>query len=573
MKYTYQAIRSQQADSEKKLILFSASASEINMWSGIPQKKRFGTGEETAGFQREQNVARLKSLSDFYSDKENIIQNPLLCATRNTELCKIKFTPKKEDSCELNEYGNLEIEIPDYDCMPLVELLGYVGNYIKSRIPELTGVSPRSDLLATLKAKAAESGHINTFDGENNQEIDEGVETNEEDPQEATAALFEESHIIDFWNELACREKILKDIGDSFNGDEFLGFTREALISYLKPVVLVDGQHRLGGALLAARAAMGTPDIQLEIEDRIINGEEPDALEKELINRLARPLPVSLLMADSPGEQVFQFVIVNQKATPVGKALLGTIVSTSLSNEEMEKVADRLKSAGIELIESQAITYLARLPDSPFYNLVERGLTGDSNDLIKWNVFSSLISIFRDLKGGKLFGQKNDYSDIWRHRYLDNSLIVSKYGSEGHDTAYSYWNSPDGPWRDVFIVFWKEIRDRFGNTSDRDKHNYWGRPRESNLFNKVSLTIIAADFFQFLTDTKTSLDNVAEIPKLMDSWLEFVNKGYFDKDWDLSGVKKDSTGIRNQWAALWSEYRKGGGSLPDKRLYRKPKNE
>ena len=74
MKYTYQAIRSQQADSEKKLILFSASASEINMWSGIPQKKRFGTGEETAGFQREQNVARLKSLSDFYSDKENIIQ-------------------------------------------------------------------------------------------------------------------------------------------------------------------------------------------------------------------------------------------------------------------------------------------------------------------------------------------------------------------------------------------------------------------------------------------------------------------------------------------------------------------
>ena len=568
MKYKYNAIRTLQTDSGKKLILFSASAADIETWSGIPQKKRFGTGEETAGFQREQNSKRLKSLSDFYSNNENVIQNPLLCATRSIDQCKIEFKPSSDKGDKLNEFGELTVEIPDYSSYSLLTILKHVGASIKSRVPELSNCAPRSDLLAMLKAKAAESGHL---DEESDTEGDSN--SGEEDIPDPSAALFEESHIVDFWHEIACREQILTEIGESFDGDEFLGFTREALISYLKPIVLVDGQHRLGGALLAATDGMASPEIEAEIETRVINGEDSKSIRDEIIGRLARSLPISLLMCDNPGEQVFQFVIVNQKATPVGKALLGTIVSTSLSNSEMESVAERLKSAGIELVESQAITYLAKFPGSPFYNLVERGLTGDGGDLIKWNVFSSLISIFRDLRGGRLFGQKNDYADIWRSRYLQDSSIVDNHVSKGYDTAFSYWSSPDGPWRDVFIKFWDEIRNRYGNVDDRDKHNFWGRPRESNLFNKVSLTILAADFFQFLTDTKSQINKIDDIPTLVDSWVEFVSPGYFDKDWDLGGVKKDSTGIRNQWAALWNEYRKGGGNLPDKRLYRKPKND
>jgi hypothetical protein len=52
-----------------------------------------------------------------------------------------------------------------------------------------------------------------------------------------------------------------------------------------------------------------------------------------------------------------------------------------------------------------------------------------------------------------------------------------------------------------------------------------------------------------------------------------VNSGYFDKDWRLAGVKKDSTGIRKQWAYLWQEYRIGGGQLPDRRLFRQLRGE
>ncbi len=179
--------------------------------------------------------------------------------------------------------------------------------------------------------------------------------------------------------------------------------------------------------------------------------------------------------------------MVNQKATPIGRALLGTIVATTLSNDELARVADRLKDAGIQLEESQAITFLSRYPDSPFCGLIERGLAGDAKDLLQWNVFASLVSIFRDLRGGKLFGQRNDYAHIWGQRQLGDSALVKDYAAKGSESPLDYWRTLDGPWRDVFMAFWMEVRDKFGNTEDADKHNYWGKPRESNLFNKVSL--------------------------------------------------------------------------------------
>jgi len=336
-------------------------------------------------------------------------------------------------------------------------------------------------------------------------------------------------------------------------------------------VVLVDGQHRLAGALKAAEKELDEPSAQEVIEREISAGMSSQEVSSRLLLERSRCLPVSLLMTTSPEEQVFQFIIVNQKATPIGKSLLGTIVSTSLANEELDRVAGRLQSAGIRLEESQAITLLSRLQESPFRNLVERGLTGDAKDLLQWSVFGGLIAIFRDLKGGTLFGQKNDYADRWRKKYLDSSPIAADFQEHGYESAFHYWRSLDGPWRSVFIQFWTKIRDTFGDTSDPDRPNYWGRSRDSNLFNKISLTILAADFFQYLVDTKSELKAADDVPGLVDDWLEDVNPDYFNKDWNLGGVKKDSVGIRNQWAALWTEYRKSPTSLPNKRNFRSPK--
>lgn len=575
MNFRYKAIRVQQTNSDKLLAMFSAPATEIDAWAGVPQKKRFGTGEETAGFQREINSKRLKDLRAFYVEQDNIIQNPLLCATRDIALSTVRFEPDAGAESADVSVGDIVIEIPNFAALDFEEILGRVRDFIENRVPELAEREPDPAVLATLKARAARVGQFSQDDAESDDATEEDASESASEAngnEDAAAVLFEESHIIDFWQEIAARHELVKLIDEPLEGDEFLGFTKEALLSYLRPVVLVDGQHRLRGALEAAKASLNDPSIQEEVERRITEGDAPEAIEGAILRREARRLPVSMLLSSDPAEQVFQFVVVNQKATPIGRALLGTIVSTSLSNDEMGTVAGRLKNAGIQLEESQAITYLARHPDSPFRGLVERGLAGDDKDLLQWNVFASLIYIFRHLRGGNLYDQpRNDYADIWRRRHLESSDIIAGYESQGHETPYEYWYQLNGPWRQVFIRFWTKIRDVFGNTTDRDKHNYWGRTRSSNLFNKVSLTILTADFFQWLVETSNTLNSTEHVDELVDRWLEHVNTGYFDKDWHLAGTKKDSPGIRKRWAELWTQYRKGGGSLPDRRLFRQAK--
>jgi hypothetical protein len=237
----------------------------------------------------------------------------------------------------------------------------------------------------------------------------------------------------------------------------------------------------------------------------------------------------------------------------------------------MGRVASRLKSAGIELDDSQAITFLARSDESPFCGLIERGLSGDDKDLLQWNVFSSLISIFRELAGGKLYHEKNDYAALWRTKYLASSGLVSNFAESGVSNAFEHWSKLDGPWRPVFMRFFTNVRDYFGDTYAADKHNYWGKTRISNLFNKVSLTILAADFFQYLCVGKKTIDTISQIDELFADWLENVNRGYFDRDWNLTGIKKDTPGIRAQWAFQWCEYRKNPGTFPNKSWYRQSK--
>ena len=573
MEYRYQCIRFRQTTSDKWLVQFAARAPEIDTWAGVPQKRRFSFDEEpageTVGFQREESKTRVSSLCEFYQHPENIIQNPLLCSLRDVPGCKVLFVPTPDAAVDSPiQVGELIIDVPDFSQFSIERCIREVRDGIERRVPNLRETQLSSALLQDVKAQAAKVGYIQELDQSTSRESD-GDEGNEDtDP---TGVLFEESHIVDFWQEVAVRDSVLEEIAQPISGNEFLGYTKEALLSYLKPVVLVDGQHRLRGALEAALGQLNHASVQSEIADRISNGESAEEIEAEIMRRDSRLLPISMLMSTDPEEQVFQFVVVNQKATPIGRALLGTIVSTTLSNDEMENVATRLKNAGIEVEESKAITYLARHPNSPFYKLVERGFTGDSSALLQWNVFASLIRIFRDLRGGKLFGERNDYAEIWRHKFLTDSLIVADYERHGCKHAIEYWSRLDGPWRKVFIAFWTKIRDTFGNTEDPDRRNYWGKPRESNLFNKISLTILAADFFQSLVETRTKLESADEIPELVENWLENVNRGYFDKDWVLGGVKKDSGGIRNQWASIWSDYRKAGGNLPDKRRFRQPK--
>ena len=136
--------------------------------------------------------------------------------------------------------------------------------------------------------------------------------------------------------------------------EKFLRYTRSELLSYLTPVILVDGQHRLLGALESLRLSLDTFEStgSLPIDDPLTEkmlhlieqGMQHQDVRGSLEAELVRFLPVSLLLSKEPQEHVFQFIVVNQKAKPIPPALLATITSTTLTDDELESVADRLRT-------------------------------------------------------------------------------------------------------------------------------------------------------------------------------------------------------------------------------------
>lgn len=558
MHLRYPCVVVQQSEDSSQLILFSAPATEIEKWVGIPQRVSINT-IETAGFQRTVSKTRENALRKFFSDPKNVIQNPLLCAIRCAPGVEVRFHPSESGS----SIGNLEIEFRDYKVLTMTELLASAKQSLEQRVPSLENRQRPDEVISKLQSvlSAGDFGDYTENDEEAEDPSDDSSEVHGSNGGEpAEEALFDESQITEFWDQIAARELLCRKIPEIGLSDDVFGFTRSMLESYLRPIILVDGQHRLTGALLASRDEQDNSAIA---EDLILNGATPEQARTNRATGTGRSLPVSLLMNPSPAEHVFQYVVVNQKATPVPKALLGTIISTSLAADELASIAERLEDAKIPLEGSRVVSMLSRVADSPFMGLVAKGMENDGGTTkLPWSVLSSLADMFRYLEDGKLYHESIDHAKVWRGHQLEKSEIVEDYDSAIYPTPYAFWHDLNGPWVEVFKAFWSQTILRLANTQNPGAKNYWGSPRESNIFNKPSLHILAADFFCYLRETKSSIDSVESMPELVDGWLEYVNPLYFARDWKLEGVKKDSVGIRKQWAKLWSNHRRGVTAMP-----------
>ncbi|MFI1502091.1 hypothetical protein [Streptomyces platensis] len=552
--YAYPAHITQQTPSGKPLIFFAAPATQIDQWVGVPQRSRLDD-EETIGFQRQENKARIRELSSFYHDERNIVQNPLLAAPQSATSVTFKTLDGNPD------FGTIEIVSEDFSDTSLLELMTQVVAGLESRVSDLKDAPLDQERLSSIMDRGRKEHGLDVVVDEDDEDEDGAEENggNGDDADAASVLLTDETHLIDFYTELKGRIKVLEALDPDVKPQRILGFDRNAMISYLKPIMLVDGQHRLKGAVLAAETFAEGGEGEAFLLEAAENGKDPAEAKAEFIAQHARRLPVSLLLDPSPSEHVFQFVVVNQKATPMGKALLGTIVSTSLSKDELDPVAQRLKDAGIKLDDSQAIAYLTRADESPFKNFVQTGITGAAGDRttsLQWPVLKGLVGVFRELSGGKIYGQKTDWARVWGKNHLDDSAFVASFDT--HEEKLAEWARPDGPWREVFIRFYSNIREKFG-ADDPEASNAWGTTR-SNLYNKVSLTILAADYFEFLRMQKKTLHTVVDVDSTMEDWLEGVNPAYFNRNWKVE--KKDTPLIRRTWARLWNEYRKNPESLP-----------
>jgi hypothetical protein len=571
-KLSYKAVCESDHGSSGRRAMFFASAVDIAQWSGIPQKMMLEgvDSAETIGFQRVESLARIEQIKSFYSEPKNVSYNPILCAVRAPAEKFVSFLPVDAGLLSTSQVGEIEITLQKLEEKPFSELFGMLKKSLDERLgDDVEGAEPSEQYIANLKRS------LYVDDQDEDEEFDELDELDEESDaiSETDGVPAVESHLIDFRKAIAAREQLCIG-GAAGTAKEFAGFTKDRLISFLLPVVLVDGQHRLRGAIAAARAALDTEPLksrqydtyeELAAEFQGVELEHKVNEKKfELLREASPILAVSLLLDAEPAEQVFQFVVVNQKSVPVGKALLGTIVSTTLTENELEKVRVRLINAGIPLENSRAMTKLVIDPESPFYNKVDRGLKKElSAELLQWTVFSGLVQIVRSLQGAKLYHEDRglDYASFWRETYLSQSPIAGEYERRGFNSVIDYWGSEGGPWEEFFINFFKAVRDNLANVSSDEASNYWGKPKSSNIFNKVYLNILLADFFEFLYSKEIVLNSIDEISSLVQVWLSGASDDFFAKSWNLRNIKKDSTATKKNWSALWYNYRRAPSAL------------
>jgi hypothetical protein len=218
-KNSYRSVRIRQTDSGGWLILFAAPATEIDDWAGIPQKKaigdpkEIGITQETTGFQREEDRKRIKELVDFYSNDNNVIQNPLLCATRQTNQGVVSFeVDTNVEHSPFAQTGILTIQSEPLKSFSLLDLLRRVKVDLEHRVSSLSGQQPSDKLLVELKrrtsAGAIEPESDTDPDFIDREDVTELLEEVTDSAESAGAVFSDESHIFDFWEEVSARVRL-----------------------------------------------------------------------------------------------------------------------------------------------------------------------------------------------------------------------------------------------------------------------------------------------------------------------------------------------------------------------------
>jgi hypothetical protein len=311
--------------------------------------------------------------------------------------------------------------------------------------------------------------------------------------------------------------KKLEDAGQNMQtlDENFRQAVEEYLKGVSKPGLILDGQHRVFGA--------------------------------KNVSSFPVFLPVVMLPGLSFSEQVFHFYVLNNKAKPLNKTELRSIIATSLGKEEIKNLYDRFKQVGVTA-EETAWTYKMNTdPESPFGGLVNFGIGGVSSSPIPENVAYQVVSKF--IKINKKY----------RMLFAD----VENWGSDLQTGA-------DYRLR-LFYSIWRGVRSKYPSA--------WNSAVESGggqILQKVNLIVLQ----EFLLDKL-----VAEMPKrkakgekspftdptLLEEeigfQLAFLSEEFYTTEWRMKGLDT-ATGHKAFRDAIDDAVNNQSQNLGNRKLFR-----
>lgn len=397
-KYSYVGLEFSQRENES-LVTFVAPVGEIKAWAGVP-RKHFNYQH---GFQRSLADKRVNELKTFYAlDSQNVTPTSVVVAIRKGA-CKV--TPIQVNGLQ-EENGRLcsiEFNVEEISGKSTHELIVDAIEVVKIRLKQLETKQVDDDINSAVEVAI----EAETEESANLQDETAGSHDLSDPPT---------SHLLHFYSELIGMREGKLQIQD----DDKL---REVLYSLLKPAIIVDGQHRVYGA------ASFTEKMKFSVNAI------PDA---------------------DWLEQVFQFVVINQKAKPIEPAFLHSIIATSLTDDEIGTLYDRLRKSGVDVDKAQFMNRINTDGDSPFKGMIDFEVEG-SPGFLKFPGMSTLAKAFRNLK--------KDYPGL-----VPDGI---DWSSEAH-------------WIPHFYAFWKGVKEYFVEKDER----LWLEPTENNPNNLLKIVTL-----------------------------------------------------------------------------------
>ena len=453
-KFAYAALRFKQRHNGSELLTFVAPVGEIKVWAGVP-RKHFNY---LHGFQRSLADGRVLALKDFYDqDDQNLTPTSIVVAIRKQA---ISITPLESPAGKKMEGSEsicrVTFEFDDLESEPIESLLSRAIALLKARLGKEVADAIERDLDAAL----AENVRAETSESGDSEERDSEVE---EVSLEAPPA----SHLVNFYSELLGIKAGVKQIEDE---QKF----RQVLFSILKPAIIVDGQHRVYGA-----AALD-----------------------ETMNFSVCAIPEADWL-----EQVFQFVVINQKAKPIDSAFLHAIIATSLTDEEISELYDRLKRSGVDVEKAQYMNKINVDVKSPFRQMIDFDIEGAPGFL----KFPGMSRLARDFM-----------------KIPKSHPGLTKTGGR--------WIKGD-TWLNHFYAFWWGVREYFEGEDSR----LWQEPDESNpnnLLKIVTLQEMQRIVLDAWADSRTfKFTSPSKTRKAAKQFWEKFPATFFTDEWRKKGLQ------------------------------------
>jgi hypothetical protein len=231
-------------------------------------------------------------------------------------------------------------------------------------------------------------------------------------------------------------------IDENAVSDDELREMIEALEALCRPAIVVDGQHRLLGA------AEADADVTL---------------------------PVVAMPHSSWGEQVYQFIVINEKAQKVDSALLTDIFGSSLTQEEQSAIRDRLARARVDVEARIAAVIANRDERSPFFGMVRVPIGGAGANSDAY-ITDTTIRLLIDGSTRNARGWRSD-DDFY-------AAFVNPTFSERAE--WDSWTS--GLWRPYWFKFWETVAAYYNEQAVKEgQQPLWDSKRQTNLTRAATL--------------------------------------------------------------------------------------